>query len=129
VAEQIVTTPTNTGSVANRKVFGVSGNNYLFLVGGGLLSLLLVHLTMNVGLIGAEWGVVGKLAFSFAPGGLAFLYVYGFLEGKEPYYQSDAANSVIEGNDFNVTPPKTWGHRPLRSADRDHLNDLHRQSG
>lgn len=123
--ENIVTTPTNTGSVANRKVFGVSGNNYLFLIGGGLTSLVFVHFAMNVGAFGQEWNMITRLLICFSPGIAAFLYVYGFLEGKEPYYQSDVVNAAIEGRDFNVTPPKSWGTRPVKPVDRERIDSLH----
>jgi hypothetical protein len=112
---QVVQHATDAGAEGHRKVFGVTGNNYLFLVFGALLTLLLLHLAMNTGMF-AGWSMLTRLVVALLPAAASLLYVYGFLEGREPYYQEDVIEGWVNGADMNVVPRRAWTRHPLRGG-------------
>lgn len=79
-------TETNSADDSAGKTWGLEGDLFWFIVGGGFASVVLLLLLFSV----SRWTLLSALVPSLVPIGLALLYVLAFRQGKPPGYDIEA---------------------------------------
>ena len=89
-------TDTNSADDSKGQTWGLEGNLFWFLTGGGFLSVVFMLLLFSVWRVGFTSSVV----LAGMPLLLAMVYVFGFRHGKPPRYDLDCLEYWIAGRGF-----------------------------
>jgi hypothetical protein len=102
-------TDTNSADDSKGRTWGLDGNLFWYLVGGGFVSVVLMLLLFSVYRL--SFGESGFLAG--IPLILILTYVFGFRQGKPPRYDVDCLECWIGGKGFGPEPHSPSNH-PLK---------------
>ena len=105
-------TETNSADDSAGKTWGLEGNLFWFVAGGGFASVVLLLLLFSV----SRWTLLSALVPSLIPIGLALLYVFAFRQGKPRGYDTDLFELWLKGRGFG---PETQRLAPRSSSSPD----------
>jgi len=95
-AHQLRFTDTNSADDSKGRTWGLDGNLFWYLAGGGFVSVVLMLLLFSV--YRMSFSAAGVIAG--IPMILALTYVFGFRQGKPPRYDVDFLEYWIAGKGF-----------------------------
>ena len=93
-------TDTNSADDSAGRTWGLDGNLFWFLVGGGFLSVVLMLLLFSAYKLNFATSVI----IAGIPLFLAVVYVFGFRQGKPPRYDLDCLEGWLHGSGFGPEP-------------------------
>jgi hypothetical protein len=96
-------TETNSADDSAGKTWGLEGNLFWFVAGGGFASVVILLLLFSMW----RWTLLSALVPSLIPIGLALLYVFAFRQGKPSGYDIDLFELWLKGPGFGPHPPRT----------------------
>ena len=108
-------TETNSADDSAGKTWGLEGNLFWFVAGGGFASVVILLLLFSMW----HWTLLSALVPSLIPIGLALLYVFAFRQGKPPGYDIDLFELWLKGPGFGPQPPRIEAR--LSSASDDNV--------
>ncbi len=101
---QLRITGTNSGTDSDGgKVSGLSLNNFMLVVAGGVVSIIVLGLSMTVPAL-KELGFMAKVGVAFCPLVVSFAYTMFFFHDKPPGYHGDVYDELFSGTNFNTEP-------------------------
>ena len=106
-------TETNSADDSAGKTWGLEGNLFWFIVGGGFASVVLLLLLFSV----SRWTLLSALVPSLVPIGLALLYVLAFRQGKPSGYDIDLFELWFKGRGFGPETPRDSARSSSTSDD------------
>ena len=95
-------TETNSADDSAGKTWGLEGNLFWFVAGGGFASVVILLLLFSM----LRWTLLSALVPSLIPIGLALLYVFAFRQGKPPGYDVDLFELWLKGRGFGPESPR-----------------------
>jgi nitrate/nitrite transporter NarK len=111
--QELIQVNTNSADDSKGVAFGLSGNLFLFVIGGAIISGLLM--TIFIAFMKMEIMIAGIL--SAIPLALATAYAIFFLQGKPPHYKDDLFLSIV-GMDFvSPAPDANQRRNPLTDGE------------
>jgi hypothetical protein len=108
-AQELRFTDTNSADDSHGKTWGLDGNLFWYLAGGGFISVVLMLLLFSAYQL--SFGV--SVIVAAIPLGLALAYVFGFRQGKPPRYDIDCLEYWFAGKGFGPEIHPRLPH-PLR---------------
>ena len=108
-------TETNSADDSAGKTWGLEGNLFWFVAGGGFASVVILLLLFSMW----RWTLLSALVPSLIPIGLALLYVFAFRQGKPPGYDTDLLELWLKGPGFGPQPSRD--HARPSSAPKEHV--------
>lgn len=96
---------TGSGSSAKGMAFGLEGDLFMYLIAGGVLSLILL-----VFLIKLKLSLAITIPISIIPLVLAIIYLVIFRINKPPGYQHDLIDQALNGDSLLMVRPTNQPH-------------------
>lgn len=93
-------TDTNSADDSKGKTWGLEGNLFWYLIGGGFASVVIMLLLFSA----YRFSFAASAAIASIPLLLTSIYVFSFRQGKPPRYDIDCLEHWILGNGFNPEP-------------------------
>ena len=112
-AHELRFTETNSADDSAGKTWGLEGDLFWFIVGGGFAAVVLLLLLFSV----SRWTLLSALVPSLVPIGLALLYVFAFRQGKPPGYDIDLFELWLKGRGFGPETPRESARSSSTSND------------
>ena len=106
-------TETNSADDSAGKTWGLEGNLFWFVAGGGFASVVILLLLFSM----LRWTLLSALVPSLIPIGLALLYVFAFRQGKPSGYDTDLFELWLKGPGFGPEPPRIEARSSSASDD------------
>jgi len=101
-------TDTNSADDSKGRTWGLEGNLFWYLIGGGFSSVIIMLLLFSA----YRMSFAASTAMAVIPLILTLSYVFGFRQGKPPRYDIDCLEYWLFGKGFSPEPhPKI--HHPL----------------
>jgi hypothetical protein len=107
--QELIQVNTNSADDSKGFAFGLSGNLFLFVIGGAIISGLL--LIAFIAFMKIEILTAGVL--SATPLALATAYAIFFLQGKPPHYKDDFFLAIVGMDCVSPAPDKKQRRSPL----------------
>ena len=95
-ASDIRFTDTNSADDSKGRTWGLDGNLFWYLVGGGFASVMLMLVLFST----YRLSFITSMAVAVIPFALVLLYIFGFRQGKPPYYDIDCLEYWLFGSGF-----------------------------
>jgi hypothetical protein len=96
-------TETNSSDDSAGKTWGLEGNLFWFLIGGGFASVVTLLLLFSVW----RWTLMGAAVPAAIPLGLALLYALALRQGRASGYDTDLFELCLKGPGFSPDLPST----------------------
>ena len=106
---------TNSADDSAGKTWGLEGNLFWFLIGGGFISVLTLLLLFSV----SRWTLLSASVPAAIPLGLALLYALALRQGKPPGYDTDLFELWLKGPGFG--PDRSTPSAPNHKNSPDHV--------
>jgi hypothetical protein len=97
----LIQTPSNSGEERKGQIMGLDDDQFYTLMGCAIATLIGFWLFFSMGLAAGASPMV-RLGMSVSPLVLGFVWVYGFLRGKPPGYQTNVLYKLMFGKDFHI---------------------------
>ena len=106
-------TETNSSDDSAGKTWGLEGNLFWFVIGGGFATVLTLLLLFSVW----RWSLTGAALPAAIPLGLALLYALTLRQGKASGYDTDLFETWFKGPGFGPDQPTAPLTHPNDSSD------------
>lgn len=97
-------TETNSADDSTGKTWGLEGNLFWYLVGGGFASVITLLLLFSVW----RWSFVAALIPAAVPLALTLLYILAFRQGRPAGYDTDLFELWLKGSGFGPEAPGSF---------------------
>lgn len=91
---------TNSASDSGGRTWGLDGNLFWIVVGGGFMFVAILLLLFST----FRCGFLASLGIAAIPLTMTFTYVFGFRQGKPPAYDIDLLDGWLNGKGFQPNP-------------------------
>ena len=108
-------TETNSADDSTGKTWGLEGNLFWYLVGGGFASVITLLLLFSVW----RWSFVTALIPAAVPLALTLLYILAFRQGRPAGYDTDLFELWLKGAGFGPEAPGSFESKT--SSTHDHV--------
>lgn len=95
-SQELRFTDTNSADDSHGRTWGLEGNLFWYVAGGGFISVVLMLLLFSVN----KFSFGASALMAAIPFGLALTYVFGFRQGKPPRYDVDCLEYWFAGKGF-----------------------------
>lgn len=95
-SQELRFTDTNSADDSKGRTWGLEGNLFWYLAGGGFISVVLMLLLFSA----YRFTFTASLVIAAIPFVLALAYVFGFRQGKPPRYDIDCLEYWLAGKGF-----------------------------
>lgn len=102
-------TDTNSADDSKGRTWGLDGNLFWYLIGGGFASVIIMLLLFST----YRFSFLDSAAIAAVPLTLTLIYVFGFRQGKPPRYDLDCLEYWLAGKGFSPEPQARIQH-PLK---------------
>jgi hypothetical protein len=106
-------TETNSADDSAGKTWGLEGNLFWFLAGGGFAAVVTLLMLFSVW----RWSLLSAVVPALIPLGLALLYVFALRQGKPSGYDTDLFELWLKGPGFGPEPPRVGARSSSASDD------------
>ncbi len=104
-------TETNSADDSQGRTWGLDGNLFWYVIGGGFVSVVILLLLFSA----MRMSLSASIAVATVPLTLTLLYVFGLRQGKPPGYDVDLLDSWLNGSGCALNPD-TQPQHPSRVA-------------
>ena len=106
-------TETNSADDSAGKTWGLEGNLFWFVAGGGFAAVVTLLMLFSVW----RWSLLSAVVPALIPLGLALLYVFVLGQGKPSGYDTDLFELWLKGPGFGPEPPRVEARSSSASDD------------
>lgn len=106
-------TETNSADDSTGKTWGLEGNLFWYLVGGGFASVVTLLLLFSVW----RWNFVAALIPAAVPLALTLLYILAFRQGRPAGYDTDLLELWLKGAGFGPEAPGSFESKTPSTTD------------
>ena len=106
-------TETNSADDSTGKTWGLEGNLFWYLVGGGFASVITLLLLFSVW----RWSFVAGLIPAAVPLALTLLYILAFRQGRPAGYDTDLFELWLKGAGFGPEAPGSFESKTPSTTD------------
>lgn len=106
-------TETNSADDSAGKTWGLEGNLFWYLIGGGFASVVTLLLLFSVW----RWSIVAALIPAAGPLGLTLIYILAFRQGRPSGYDTDLFELWIKGAGFGPEAPGSFENKTSLTTD------------
>ena len=106
-------TETNSADDSAGKTWGLEGNLFWFVAGGGFAAVVTLLMLFSVW----RWSLLSAIVPALIPLGLALIYVFALRQGKPSGYDTDLFELWLKGPGFGPEPPRCEARSSSASDD------------
>jgi hypothetical protein len=102
-------TETNSSEDSQGRTWGLEGNLFWYVIGGGFFSVMSLLILFAV----FHWSFKTSGLAALIPLALSLAYIFGFRQGKPPNYDRDICDNLLHGPAFSPSPLERQPQHPL----------------